>query len=188
MRAGRTGENAAAPIWRRRLLLGGGLLVAGAVVYFAWAATIPRWWAQRVGNMVNGHLSAGLLLGLVFGICFTLLPLLAAWAGLHRRRPWKVTLAWLVLALLLAMPNLWTLGIAVGSGSAAHAGERVMDVRAPWFRGSTLIGAIIAAVIFAGLMVFTRARWPGRGKKPGKGRGNGKDHGESAADEPGSAG
>lgn len=179
-------ENAAWPIWRRRLLLGVGLVVAGVIVYFGWAATVPRWWSQRVGSMVNGHLSVGLLLGLVFGICFTLLPLLAAWAGLHRRRSWKVTLSWLILALVLALPNLWTLGVVVGTGSGAHAGQRVMDVRAPWFRGSTLIGAVIAAVIFAGLMVFTRARWPRHDRRRGKGGST--DRAEEGEAEPGKAG
>ncbi|WP_045303115.1 hypothetical protein [Saccharothrix sp. ST-888] len=176
-RVDRTGEREAWPIWRRRLLLGGGLLVLGVVAYFVWAATIPRWWSQRVGDMVNGHLGTGLLLGLVFGICFTLLPLLAAWAGLHRRRPWKAAVAWLVLAVVLALPNLWTLSVVVGSGSGAHAGQRVMDVKAPWFRGATLIGVIIAAAVFAGLLVFTRARWPRRDKKPGK------EHGEAPGKE-----
>jgi uncharacterized membrane protein YccC len=49
-------------------------------------------------------------------------------------------------AILLALPNLLTLGIVLGSGKAAHAGERTLDVDAPGFRGATL-GAVIAAVI-----------------------------------------
>lgn len=138
--------------------------MAAVAVYFLWAATIPRWWSQRVGDMVNGHLSVGLILGLVFGVCFTLLPLVAAWFGLHRRRPWKAAVAWLVLAVVLALPNLWTLGVAVGRGSGAHAGQRVMDVRAPWFRGATLTGAIIAGVLFVGLLVFSRSRRSRRAK------------------------
>ena len=37
-----------------------------------------------------------------------------------------------------------TLGIVLGTGNAAHAGERILDVEAPAFRGATLAGALIA--------------------------------------------
>ncbi len=146
------------PDWRKRALLGGGLLVVLVAAYFILAATIPRWWSQRIGDAVGGSLSSGLIIGLCLGATCTLLPLGVAWIGLHKRRPWKVTLAWLALAVVLALPNLWTLSVVAGRGSAAHAGQRVMDVNAPWFRGSTLIGTIIAAVAFAAFLFYTRRR------------------------------
>ncbi|MER5642007.1 hypothetical protein ABT095_34360 [Kitasatospora sp. NPDC002227] len=156
--APKAAEPAAHRDWRKRLLLGGGLLVVVVAAYFVLAATIPRWWSQRIGDAVDGRLSTGLVLGLCLGVSCTLLPLMAAWVGLYRRRSWKVTLAWLALAVLLALPNLWTLGVVVGRGSGAHAGQRVMDVNAPWFRGATLAGVIVAVVAFAGFLVFTRRR------------------------------
>jgi uncharacterized protein (DUF2062 family) len=41
----------------------------------------------------------------------------------------------------------------VGSGSAAHAGDRVLDVEAPAFRGGSLVGAVVA-VLLVFLMVY----------------------------------
>ncbi|GAA1180712.1 hypothetical protein F4556_006242 [Kitasatospora gansuensis] len=164
MRADQTGEPAAGPDWRKRLLLGGGALAVLVAAYFILAATIPRWWAQRVGDAVRGHLSTGLVIGLAIGVSCTLLPLVVAWIGLHKRRSWKAVVGWLSLAVLLALPNLWTLSVVVGRGSAAHAGQRVMDVNAPWFRGATLVGAITAVVVFVGVLIFSRTRRGRRAK------------------------
>jgi len=55
----------------------------------------------------------------------------------------------IVVALLVAVPNLLTLGIVLGTGSGSHAGDRILDVEAPAFRGATLAGALIAAGLIA---------------------------------------
>lgn len=91
---------------------------------------------------------------------FTFIPLLVLWFAFRKRRPWKVWLALVAAALVLAAPNLLTLGIVVGTGSAAHAGERTLDVEGPYFRGSTLFGVICAALAFAVLLYlfYTRRR------------------------------
>ena len=52
-------------------------------------------------------------------------------------------------AVLLAIPNLLTLGIVLGVGNAAHAGDRILDVEAPAFRGASLAGALIAVGLAA---------------------------------------
>ncbi|MFF2028266.1 hypothetical protein ACFVW2_41680, partial [Streptomyces sp. NPDC058171] len=44
-----------------------------------------------------------------------------------------------------------TLSVVLGGNSAAHAGERIMDVDAPGFRGASLAGAIIGVVLFLGV-------------------------------------
>ncbi|MFE9630672.1 hypothetical protein [Streptomyces sp. NPDC006463] len=62
------------------------------------------------------------------------------------------------MAVVLALANLWTLSVVVGAGGAAHAGQRVMDVEAPWFRGATPAGAIVSVVAFAGFVAYTRRR------------------------------
>ncbi|MFI8104771.1 hypothetical protein [Streptomyces sp. NPDC086023] len=154
------GTASGGPDRRRRALFGGGALVVVVVGYFVLAATVPRWWAHRIGDAVGGSLATGLLLGLAFGILCTLLPLLVAWTGLRRRSSAKATAGWLALALLLALPNLWTLSVVVGNGSAAHAGQRTMDVEAPWFRGGTLVGAVTSVVVFAALVIRARRRRP----------------------------
>jgi hypothetical protein len=46
-----------------------------------------------------------------------------------------------------------TLSIVLGRGNAAHAGERILDVEAPAFRGGSLAGAIVA-VLLSGFIVY----------------------------------
>lgn len=125
------------------------VVVVILLAYLA-AAFVPRWWSQRIGNQVDDRFSAGVLWGLFYGILFTLIPLLVAWQA---RRPMFGRTAKLVviaIALALALPNLMTLGVVLGSGHGAHAGERIMDVRAPAFRQATLAGAITGGVIAIG--------------------------------------
>lgn len=146
--------------WGRRIVIGGVLLLAAVILFFLGAAFLPRWWAHRIGDQVAESTASGIGLGLFYGAVFAFLPLLALWFAFRKRRPWKVWLAMLAGAVVLAIPNLLTLGIVVGTGSAAHAGERTLDVKAPYFRGSSLIGAIGAVIIFAVLqyILITRRR------------------------------
>jgi hypothetical protein len=136
-------------IWAKRILVG--LLVVGLLVLagFLGAAFIPRWWSHRVGDQVNGGIATGIFLGLVYGFLFTVLPLVVLWRGFRKRRTLKAWGIWLGGALILALPNLFTLGIVLGSGNASHAGERTLDVEAPGYRGGSLAGAIVAVVAFA---------------------------------------
>ncbi|RJO69208.1 permease [Nocardia panacis] len=152
--------------WRTRVI---GALAAIAVLigaYFILAAFIPRWWAQRVGSMVDKSFSKGILLGLGYGALGTLIPLLLILFAVFvwRRRAGKVLAgASGVLAVLTAVPNLMTLTIVLGTGSGANAGRRILDVEAPAFRGAALVGAIVAAAVFVLLLVLlARRHWRGR--------------------------
>ena len=142
------------------------LAVIGLAIgaYFLGAAFLPRWWAHRVGNQVNDSIAAGIALGLFYGFVFTVLPLYVLWRGFRRRRPWRHWLAFLVGAVLLASPNLLTLGIVLGTGNAAHAGERTLDVQAPAYRTSVLIGAIVAGAAFLALRYVLFSRRLARGR------------------------
>lgn len=133
--------------WRNRglaVLIGLALLVA---LYFVAAAFLPRWWAQRVGDQVHGSFSAGILWGLFYGIVLSFFPLLLAWQVRRRPLAWQVRVGMIVVALLLAIPNLLTLSIVVGVSRAASAGDRILDVDAPAFRGASLAGAIVGTVL-----------------------------------------
>ncbi|HET6691709.1 MAG TPA: hypothetical protein VFG74_12680 [Miltoncostaeaceae bacterium] len=141
-----------------RLLLLAVIIAVVVIVYFIAAATIPRWWAQRIGDQVDGSGTAGVSLGLFYGFVFTFFALLVLSFALVRRRAWRWR-AWLVAgAVVLALPNLFTLGVVLGTGSAAHAGERTLDVRAPYFRGSVLAGAIVAALAVVGVRYLMASR------------------------------
>lgn len=135
--------------WGKRLVVGSLAAIGLLLLALLGSAFIPRWWAQTIGAQVDGSFSAGSGLGLFYGFVFTALPLVVLWFTFHKRRPWKIWATGFVVALLLAAPNLMTLGIVIGRGNAAHAGERILDVEAPAFRGSTLIGVAGAVVVVA---------------------------------------
>ena len=139
--------------WKRRVifgLIGIVLLVAG---YFFSVSFFPRWWAQRIGSQVNKSFAAGVLWGLFYGVIFTAIPLLVARQAIRKRWRWQTRIGIVVLALVLAVPNLLTLGIVIGTGNAAHAGERILDVEAPAFRWATLFGAV-GGVVVAGFIQY----------------------------------
>lgn len=133
--------------WGRRLLVVGGGAVAIVVAVLLASAAVPRWWAQRIGGRVDGSITQGVLAGLFCGFVFTFLALVVFILVMRRGRTVKAIAIGLAAALVLALPNLMTLGIVLGVGSGAHAGDRILDVEAPAFRGATLAGAIVAGLL-----------------------------------------
>jgi hypothetical protein len=153
--------------WGRRVVLVLGLVAVFVVTVLLASATVPRWWSQRIGHQVDGSITQGTTLGLVYGFVFTFLPILAIVLLLRWRRTWKTMLVALALGVLLALPNLMTLSIVLGTGNAAHAGDRTLDVEAPAFRGASLVGAILAAalIVFAAYLVVSRDRAHGKARR-----------------------
>ncbi|GAB0103538.1 hypothetical protein JMUB6875_25110 [Nocardia sp. JMUB6875] len=140
--------------WRNRIIAAVIAVAVLWVTYLILASFLPRWWAQRIGEMVSGSFAKGIWYGLIMGAVCTAVPLfLLLLAGLRwRKRGGRfIGGAAAVLALVTAIPNLLTLTIVWGNSNAAHAGERVLDVDAPGFRGAALAGAIVAAVLFLGV-------------------------------------
>ena len=111
-------------------------------------------------------MAQGIGVGLFYGFAFTLLPLALLWWGRRRASRWKTRFCPRRLALVLALPNLLTLGIVLGRGNAAHAGDRTLDVEAPGFRGAVLVGAVVAVVA----LIRVRSRLPGAGRATARGR------------------
>lgn len=147
--------------WQRKLTIGVAVVVVAVALWLIGAAVIPEWWAHRVGNVTNERLSVGILYGLFIGFVFTVAPGLVLWVAFRSRRSgrsWKTWAAWLVAAAVCAAPNLMTLGIVWGSGSAAHDGERILGTQANGFRLGSLIGAIAGGLAILGLMYLVRTR------------------------------
>jgi glucan phosphoethanolaminetransferase (alkaline phosphatase superfamily) len=148
------------PGWGRRAFWAGVVLVVVLLGGLIASATVPRWWAQRVGDQVDGSITQGTLLGLFYGFVFTLLPIAVLVLILRWRSTWRWVLFTVALAIILALPNLMTLGIVLGRGNAAHAADRTLDVDAPAFRGGTLAGAVLAGLLvgFVAYLVVSRNR------------------------------
>lgn len=127
-----------------RVLIGAIVIVVLIVAVLIGSAFLPRWWAQRVGDQVEGSMVRGIFGGLFYGFVFVVLPLLALRWTFRRRRSWRLVVWMLGVAVILAAPNLLTLSIVVGSGNAAHAGERILDVEGPGFRYATAAGGLVA--------------------------------------------
>ena len=152
---------------RSRRWLKWALVIVGAIALIlifgrVAGAFFPRWWSHRIGGQVGGSIAAGIALGLFYGFVFVALPILVLRWAFRRRRHWKVWAACVIAALLLALPNLLTLGIVLGRGNAAHAGERTLDVEAPAFRTSTLIGACLAVLAWGMFEYVLISRWLAR--------------------------
>ncbi|MEU0507282.1 permease [Nocardia sp. NPDC005998] len=164
------GQKSTLATWRTRIIAAVAVSAVLIGTYFILAAFIPRWWAQRVADLVSGSFSKGIGWGLVYGLLCTALPLflMLLAAMIWKRRAGKfIAGAAALLAVILAIPNLMTLSIVLGNNNAAHAGQRILDVDAPAFRGASLVGAIVAAVIFlASVSLIFWRRW--RRKHPGK--------------------
>lgn len=143
---------------RRRLILGAIGVALAVIGWFVGAAVLPRWWAQRIGDAVDGRITLGAFLGLAAGVLFTALALIVLWLGFRYRSTWRRAGATLVIAVLVASPNLLTLGIVIGDGSAAHAGERILDVDGPGFRGGTLVGAVLGTIVVAAFVLTASSR------------------------------
>ncbi len=143
---------------KRRFILTVVVVVSAVGAWYLGSAILPRWWAQKIGEIIGGRILFGNLFGAAMGAAFTILPLLALRAGWKFRAGWKRWLKFLVLALILAAPNLATLGIVMGTGDAAHAGERKLDVDGPGFRGGSLVGAILGFAFFVAISLLLRSR------------------------------
>ncbi len=144
--------------WAKRLLIVIVSLVALIGLGLLGAAFLPRWWAHRIGDQVNGSITVGVALGLFYGFVFTALPLAVLRYAFDKRRAVKAWGFMVLIAIILALPNLLTLGIVLGRGNAAHAGERTLDVEAPAYRGAALAGVLTAFAAFGLLTYLVTAR------------------------------
>ncbi|MGY4102680.1 permease [Nocardia sp. R16R-3T] len=164
------GQKSTLATWRTRIIGALAVIAVLIIAYFILAAFIPRWWAQRVADLVSGSFSKGIGWGLAYGVFSTAIPLflfLVAALIWKRRAGRFIAGAAALLAVIVAIPNLMTLSIVLGNSSAAHAGERILDVDAPAFRGASLVGAIVAVAIFlTAVALIGRRRW--RRRHPGK--------------------
>jgi len=137
-------------------------IVVGYIIYRSAASFLPRWWAQRVADQVDGGFTAGTLWGLFYGFAFTFVPLALFFQIRRKLFNWKAKIVVAFIAVVLATPNWLTLAVVASNSNAAHAGERIFDVSAPGFRWATLIGvgvgALMAVLLSGTSMIMTHRR------------------------------
>lgn len=124
-------------------------IVAAFIIYKAAASLLPRWWAQRVADQVDGGITAGTLWGLFYGFLFSFIPLMLFFQIRRGFFNWKARIIVTLIAIALAAPNWLTLSVVAGNSKAAHAGERIFDVDAPGFRWASLIGVVLGVLVAA---------------------------------------
>lgn len=150
--------------WPARIILAVVAFLVVVIAYFALAAVLPVWWANVIRNQVQGNLGAGILVGMFYGFVFTFVPLLVAWQATRKAVKWPWKIALLLLAVMLATPNLLTAAIMISNSAAAHNGQRILGTEATWFPLWTQIAVVAAVAIFVvGLLLWTN--WRQRGKK-----------------------
>ena len=152
---GTGGESAAGPVdWQRRSLVVVLVLVLVVIGYFIARSLLPRWWASVAANLSSREFGWGLFWGLFIGFVFALLPLFVARLVFRRGLAWR-SRGWRTLgALVLAAPNLMTLGVVTGSSDGAHAGHARLGKDAPGFTGATVTGVLVAAAASVAIWAF----------------------------------
>lgn len=135
--------------WQQRFVLVLVAVIALALVLLFVVAFLPRWWAHRIANQVDGSYTSGVVWGLFAGAVFTAIPLVVGRFAFRRHVAWRTRGILLAVALVLAAPNLLTLGIVLGNGDAARDAQATLQNRGTGFRGASLIGAIVGAVLVA---------------------------------------
>ena len=152
------------PRWGLRVGLGVAALVLLVIVYLVVRLFLPVWWATNIGNQTQGSVTSGIILGLVYGFIFTFVPLLVVWQARYKKVSWPWKAAIVLVAVLLAIPNLLTLSIYANSSSSAAKARSMIDISATWFPSWSIGGAAAALVLFVGIAAFWHL-WHARGKK-----------------------
>ncbi|MFL4475773.1 hypothetical protein ACIPVK_17390 [Paeniglutamicibacter sp. MACA_103] len=152
------------PRWGLRIGLGAAALILLAILYLVVRLFLPVWWATNIGNQTQGSVTSGIILGLIYGFVFTFVPLLVAWQARFKKVSWPWKAVIVMVAVLLATPNLLTLSIYANSSGAAAKARSMMDVSATWFPSWSVGGAAAALVLFLGMAAFWHL-WRARGKK-----------------------
>ena len=69
------------PSWLKRVIMFAILGAVLIIVFFILAEFLPRWWAERIGELSDRGFARGITWGLFFGGVCTLLPLLLVLRG-----------------------------------------------------------------------------------------------------------
>lgn len=122
----------------------------GLVAIFIVATVVPYQWGNLIANVVNRSWLAGIFTGVAIGFVSTFIPYWLLSTGWKKRESGSANI-FLILGIIVALPNLITLWIVLrsngtGNGSADRA-DQLLNLGAPGFKFGSLIGAIAAAAL-----------------------------------------
>src|SRR5699024_6844004 len=171
-----------APAWLRKATVALGVLVVlvllgevGSLVLTGWGAGVAPGWGE-------GSIRAGGLARVGGGVVLSARHAGMRAFALRSRRPWRTRLSVAAAAAVLALPNVLTLVIDVGSTSSAHDARLDMIIGAPAFTGASLVGANLAVVgVVGGVLGW---RWLRRSRAELRTRGEGAPSGAPGQSRP----
>ena len=134
------------PVWLRLVTMGAGVVIVLVLLGVLGSIVLPGWWAGLVTGWVQGVSSAGILIGLVCGLVFTVIPASVIWLAVRSSWSWRTRLIVAASAAVLALPNVLTLVIDVGTTASAVDARLDMVIGSPAFTGSTLVGVLLGLV------------------------------------------
>lgn len=148
--------------------IGNGLLFVGLLVFlalgalFGWLIAIWfgfRAWANWLGNRIDGNMVEGTLWGLCLGFFFSLIPLIVARQALRRRLSFVARMVILVIAVVVALPNIATLSIRFGTDKGSEIARNILQTDASGLITGTYIGMGFGVGVFLLLVVWGLIRW-----------------------------
>lgn len=144
------------PVWLRRVTIGAGVVIVLVLLGVLGSIVLPGWWAGVVTGLVQGVSSAGILVGLVCGVLFTVIPASVIWLAVRSTWTWRTRLIVAASAAVVALPNVLTLVIDVGTTSSALDARMDMVIGSPSFTGATLVGVIVGLAGLIGVVLGWR--------------------------------
>lgn len=153
------------PVWLVRTILGAVAAVVLVIAYLIASVTVPLTWANAIKNQVGPQLGNSIPLGMFYGFVFTFVPVLVAWQAHHKTLHKWARISLVVLALVLTLPNLLTLGVLYGTSTSSINARSIWNTGgANWF-GAWSQSFMLVGLACGVVVIFLSRIWLRRGKK-----------------------
>lgn len=152
------------PIWLSRTIFTLVAVVIAGVALLIASATVPVAWANMISNQVAGKASASIPLGMFYGFMFSFIPVIVGWQAHYKNMNKWLRIGLLVLAALLALPNVLTLLVLNANTDAAVRARLNWLVNAEWF-GIWSIWFMVIGVVSAVVVIVLTHIWARRGRE-----------------------
>ena len=152
------------PPWLVRTIFGASAVVVLVAGYLIASVTVPLMWANSIRDQIGGQLGNSIPLGMFYGFVFVFVPILIVWQARRKKFNKWVRVSFVVLGLLLTIPNLLTLGVLHGSSQSAIDARTIWANSANWFGTWSQVFMVVGVVCAVALIVLGRM-WLRRGRK-----------------------